>query len=673
MFKKAIYTILTLILVTFSTSVYAKTITVEKGDTLSKIAQQENVSLSKILENNDIKDPNLIYPGQQFKIPTKEKQSLLGAKSKSVNLDKPFPEDSYDTFISSPVNAGDSKIFVNTLPAVDNSVYTIFESDGRTVSEKIHCTGVTTTPSNALTGCARDISAVPNSDGTIDEISQSNGNSHSKNARIAITNNINFTGKGLSMLFGNQTSSLKKTDQQYLYIGDGTTSSDQGITINNDRSNEPFIRYDEGNQQFVFSDDGINSQTFGSSSPLSASSTGGIGIDNSKIYAKLDSSGGLAFDGNGKIKVDAGQNSGIGTGPSGIYVETYDDFDWQGEHTFNGAPITSTPTNSSAIIKSSSTGKIDSGWIKTSFRRYSEFGNKSDGSVTIDSGSFSSGPISNNSLQRDAHFDKLTLDGGNLETNGFKLYADTIEAKNGEKIFWNGNSGGDASTNNVGSGGAALSGKSVPGTLPGGKGAESENGGDPDRAGGGDPQSDALGVNNSVAGGDGGDGTGFPANNAGVNSGDTTQANAGLPKDVYHANSLMKPGSGAFLNNHASASGGGGGGEGDTGAGGNGGGSGTPGGVVAVYAKKIIGNPVFQAKGGAGGSGGDAAESTAGDGGGGGGGNGGIVVLVYVKKGPNVTSDVTGGSGGSPGNNGQGGQTGGNGKLGKVYEIQLSG
>jgi peptidoglycan hydrolase-like protein with peptidoglycan-binding domain len=44
--------------------------TVQKGDSLSKIAEQHNVSVTDLLEQNpQIKDPNLIKPGQEIKLP----------------------------------------------------------------------------------------------------------------------------------------------------------------------------------------------------------------------------------------------------------------------------------------------------------------------------------------------------------------------------------------------------------------------------------------------------------------------------------------------------------------------------------------------------------------------------------------------------------------------------
>ena len=45
--------------------------TVERGDTLGKIARDHGVSLSELISANNISNPNLIYPGQKLTIPGK--------------------------------------------------------------------------------------------------------------------------------------------------------------------------------------------------------------------------------------------------------------------------------------------------------------------------------------------------------------------------------------------------------------------------------------------------------------------------------------------------------------------------------------------------------------------------------------------------------------------------
>ena len=70
-------------------------------------------------------------------------------------------------------------------------------------------------------------------------------------------------------------------------------------------------------------------------------------------------------------------------------------------------------------------------------------GDGSDGDVNINSGSFSSGPITSNQLTRDAYFNNLTLSGGDLDTNGYKLFIKGILTRSGTyKIKFNGNDGG---------------------------------------------------------------------------------------------------------------------------------------------------------------------------------------------------------------------------------------
>lgn len=49
--------------------VFSVDYTVERGDTLGRIARDHNVSLGELIEANDIANPNVIYPGQVLVIP----------------------------------------------------------------------------------------------------------------------------------------------------------------------------------------------------------------------------------------------------------------------------------------------------------------------------------------------------------------------------------------------------------------------------------------------------------------------------------------------------------------------------------------------------------------------------------------------------------------------------
>lgn len=51
--------------------------TVERGDTLARIAQENGISLTELINANDLKNPNLIYPGQTLVIPGTDKVHVV--------------------------------------------------------------------------------------------------------------------------------------------------------------------------------------------------------------------------------------------------------------------------------------------------------------------------------------------------------------------------------------------------------------------------------------------------------------------------------------------------------------------------------------------------------------------------------------------------------------------
>lgn len=61
--------------------------TVQRGDTLSRIAREYNVTVAHIVELNDITNPNLIYPGEKLRI----------TESDVTNL-SPIPKNNYSTY-----------------------------------------------------------------------------------------------------------------------------------------------------------------------------------------------------------------------------------------------------------------------------------------------------------------------------------------------------------------------------------------------------------------------------------------------------------------------------------------------------------------------------------------------------------------------------------------------
>ena len=61
--------------------------TVQRGDTLSKIAREYNVTVAHIVELNDITNPNLIYPGEKLRITESD-----------VTILNPIPKNTYSTY-----------------------------------------------------------------------------------------------------------------------------------------------------------------------------------------------------------------------------------------------------------------------------------------------------------------------------------------------------------------------------------------------------------------------------------------------------------------------------------------------------------------------------------------------------------------------------------------------
>ena len=302
---------------------------VQKGDTLSGIARQFNTTWQELWQSNpDIKNPNLIFAGQKINVPQDEMLILGGASD--VKWALPLPTDNYDSFLTSPLTSSATTIYVNALPTgILDAIYTIFASDGTTPREKVYCLGMSAS-SNRLTSCVRGVSMSPTSSGTITEAAGT-GLSHSKNARIAITDNINYSGKALAMLSGNQMTSSTSfilgtgvsTTLRIYFHNTGATSTDSGIQ---------FV----GGQMGYF--DGLNSYTFAQgSSGLTASSTKGIGITDSKIHINASSTGGLEFNSSdGYLQVKTPASGGIKTDSTGTQIDTSDALTWSGNNFFTG-------------------------------------------------------------------------------------------------------------------------------------------------------------------------------------------------------------------------------------------------------------------------------------------------------------------------------------------------
>ncbi|GEM_PF-3325353 len=307
------------------------------------------------------------------------------------------------------------------------------------------------------------------------------------------------------------------------------------------------------------------------------------------------------------------------------------------------------------------------------------YGDGSDGAVTINSGSFSSGPITNNALTRDAYFTNLTLSGGNLNTAGFRLFCSgTLTINSTFSVNQNGNAGTNAVGPTNGVGGAATAGGYFPAGVAGGDGGIA--GGTPDGAGGagmaGSNTINSVGSNAAVSGAGGTGDSAMGASGAAGVAG-TVSALAAAAGGMRHIGNaiLWRAFNGITVIQptvSASPGGGGGGGggtAGGTGSAGAGGGAGSPGGIVPVSAKNLVNNATcgLSSQGGNGGNGGNSIPGisvNSGGGGGGPGGNGGWVTSIADTRSGSGTVCVNGGAFGLGGTGDGTGTAGGNGAPG---------
>lgn len=322
------------------------------------------------------------------------------------------------------------------------------------------------------------------------------------------------------------------------------------------------------------------------------------------------------------------------------------------------------------------------------------FGDGSDGDINVNSGSFSSGPITSNALTRDAYFHNLTLSGGNLNTNGFRCFVQNILTENATFGFVSNGGAGGAGAGGTSSAGGAVGGTagsaahsagSVAASLSGkagGNGSQGSGiGNSPSAAGGvsgtgGDSTTNSLTAAAGVSGGSGGAGgnssTGQGGGAGGGGGGSASAPTYGMhtlldflrflePSNATWSSFSQYAGSGGGGSGGGAASGGhatNGGGFSDFGGGGGaGGGSGAAGGNIVIIAYAVVHNGSNQAKGGAGGAGGagqDGGDGGSGGGGAGGGGSGGggaggaggLIYILYHSYTGAGTNLVTGGAAG---------------------------
>lgn len=346
-------------------------------------------------------------------------------------------------------------------------------------------------------------------------------------------------------------------------------------------------------------------------------------------------------------------------------------------------------------IKLNAEGEVDGTMINVNV-----FGDGSDGDVTISA---------DTTLTRDMFYNSLTVNSTKVvTTGGYRIFVKGTLTVNGS-IMYNGGTGGtggngstsaaDGSQGTNGTAGIAGTGTST-GVVSGGIDGAAGGAGSGVAGSTGSSSSNSIGTSSGSTGGAGGR-TGMGGMAAGTGGAGGSVTTKIIPRAFGVAFDTTY--NGALLTGNASSGGGGGGSLADSfsggftngrcGGSGGGGGSGGCGGIVPIYARKIIISATgsIEAKGGNGGTGGNGADQSTGSntrnggggGGGGAGGTGGIIILVYKSLTNSGTISSAGGTGGTGGTggiqtgglgssaNGFAGSNGSAGNPGNTYQIIL--
>lgn len=156
----------------------------------------------------------------------------------------PLPQDGYDTSTLAAIGSSDTTIYVAALPTVTSGVLTLFEQDGRTIREKVYFTatgGAGTSASPYYLTVVRGIRLIPSSNQVLFTADSTLQKSHGASRRIALTDNLHYTGLAMAILNGYQeaggviknpasrtiSDSRHLTDKEYV---DATAAAAGGIT-----------------------------------------------------------------------------------------------------------------------------------------------------------------------------------------------------------------------------------------------------------------------------------------------------------------------------------------------------------------------------------------------------------------------------------------------------------
>jgi len=286
--KKILYFISTFLALTLPIGAVAFSYVIQPGDTLSKLAAKNSISVQELADANNIQNPDHIFAGKTLEIPDGELvggsggtytpvtgyQSrlsvFLSASASTINVASTKDPAGNQISISDVSSSSSARIYLNIAP-------------GTSKEEIIYCTGVTAT---AWTGCVRGLSF----QGGSMSASTTLAFAHNAGSAIVISNVGQFYTEYVSRT-GNQDVYDIKTFYSYPKFAVTTTV--------------PVLASEFATKYYV---DNVGAGGF---TAANVSTTRGLSVDGSvpeRVGINASSTGGINFASDGSVQVDTTDN-----------------------------------------------------------------------------------------------------------------------------------------------------------------------------------------------------------------------------------------------------------------------------------------------------------------------------------------------------------------------------
>jgi len=321
--------------------------TVVSGDTMWKIAQNAGMSLTELINlNPQIANPDLIYPGQEINT-----EALLGATNNIAGA-------TY-TLAGSGVNKTATSITLNSLTYpqtgalvldahLSDTFFITLEPGNTKKQELVSCTTVTQNAGGTatLSGCSRGL--LPFTPYTA---SSTYSFTHAGGSQVVFSDPPQLFNL-YAALANNETITGNWTFNVSDIAFGGTISG-----VYNIKGVIDYLRYNTSTSMVQWSNNGSDFYDFTSTTitQLTASSTSGIGVLDSKIYIKASSTLGMTFDSAGSLYQKVSSSMGILTDSNGLYTDYSRNNTWTGTNTFTTTTFSVLPTASTSTKPTTTT------------------------------------------------------------------------------------------------------------------------------------------------------------------------------------------------------------------------------------------------------------------------------------------------------------------------------